>query len=68
MMDTILCAEYLALTIARRRGWGPGDAHTLAILTGLPVPRCAQLARCRDLTEVATRRHALDRVTVGVAA
>lgn len=49
-------AEYLALDIARRNGWGPDRASDLARLTGLTVLRCAELARSRDVTAIAERR------------
>ena len=49
-----LAAEYLALTIARRR---PDlDAEHIAQLTGLPVTEAARLTRVRDLGEIQRRR------------
>ena len=57
------CAEYLALTIARRNGWGTRDADRLAHLTGLGVMDCANLVRSPDLTDILTRRSTLNRST-----
>ena len=57
------CAEYLALDMVRRNGWGPDRAETLARLTGLHPSRCAELARSRDVTVIAERRLRLNAAT-----
>ena len=58
-----LCAEYLALTIARREGWGPDRALHLAGLVGLHPDRVARLLRDADVLAITTRRARLDAIT-----
>ena len=61
--EITICAEYLALTIARRRGWGTERAELLAELTGLPVRHLVGLLRGADHGAVAARGALLRGVT-----
>ena len=61
--ETTICAEYLALTIARRRGWGTDRAELLAELTGLPVRHLVGLLRGADHRAIEARGALLRSVT-----
>lgn len=63
-MSAVLCAEYLALTIARRVGARTNaDADRIAGIVGLDPIAVDHLLRERDMTAVVDRRRQLDTLT-----
>jgi hypothetical protein len=61
--DQTVCAEYLALTIARRRGYGVRDAERVAALVGLPITHVATVLRSASLEQIEARRALLRGLT-----
>ena len=61
--DQTVCAEYLALTIARRRGYGVREADRLAHLTGLDVAHVAGILRSASLEQIRSRQALLRGLT-----
>ena len=64
MSAVTVCAEYLALTIARRTGARTAaDADGIADLVGLDPAHVDRLLRARDLAAIVDRRRQLDTLT-----